>query len=126
MQHAAYPVVGVNRNRALLHNHFVALDGARNLRHYSLNIGEVRRAAIALRGAHGDKYRLALFNCLCQVRGEHHSAAAVLGQQLRQVLLKNGHAALAELLHPGFIIIDADHLVAHVGKTGCRNQPNIS
>ena len=30
VKYTAYPVVGVNRNRALLHKHFVALDGARN------------------------------------------------------------------------------------------------
>ena len=126
VQHAANPVVGVDRNGALLHDHLVALDRARNLRHHSLNVGKVRCAAIALWRAHGDEDGLALFHGLCQIRGEHHFAAAVLLQQLRQMLLKDGHTALAELLDPGFIVVDANDIVTHVSKTGGRHETDVS
>ncbi len=106
--------------------HLVALDGARNLRHHCLNIRQVGGSAIALRGAHGDEDGLALFNGLSQMRGEHHLVATVLCQQLWQMLLKDGHAALAELLHTGFVVVDADDLVTHFRKTGRRHKPYIA
>jgi hypothetical protein len=60
------------------------------------------------------------------MRGEHYPAAAVLGQQLGQMLLKDGHTPLAELLHSRFVVVDTDNLVPHVGKTSSGNQPNVS
>src|SRR3984957_6892654 len=98
VQHAPYPVVGVDGNRALLHNHFVALDRARDFGHYSLNIREIRGAAIALRSTYGDEYRLALVNGLSQLRGEHNTGTAVLCQQVAQVLLKDRHSPFQELV----------------------------
>ena len=126
MQHAAYPVVGVNRNGTLLHDHLVAFYGTRNLCHHGLDIRQVRGAAIALRSAHGDEDCLALLNGLGQLRCEHNLAAAVLCQELGQMFLKDGHTAIAEQLYPHLIVVDADDLVTHVRKTGCRNQPNVS
>ena len=45
VQHAPDPLVGVDRNRALFHDHLVAVDVARNLGDHGLNVGEVGRAA---------------------------------------------------------------------------------
>ena len=126
MQHAPNPVVGVHRNRALLHNHLVAGDGARNLRHHGFHVRQIRGAAVALRRAHGDKHRFALLHRLAQVRSENHRAAAVPGQQLRQMLLENGHAAVAKLFHLAFIVVHADHVVADLGKTGSRHKSHIT
>ena len=126
MQHTPNPVVGVDRNSALLHNHLIVFNGARNLGYDGLDIRKVRGAAIALRGANGDEYRLAPLHGLSQVSGEHYPAAAVLRQQLGQMFLKDGHTALAELLHPGFVVVDTDDLVTHVGKTSSGHQPNVS
>ena len=126
MQHAANPVVGVNRNRALLHDHLVAFDGARNLRHHRLNVGQVGGSAVALRRAHRNEHRLALLHGLAQVRSERHIAAAMLFEQLGQVLFKDRHAPLAELLYSGFVVVYTNNLVAHVRKTSGRHQPYIS
>ena len=126
VQHAPYPVVGVDRHRALFDDYLVAFDGARNFGHDGLDIRQVRGAAIALRSANGNEYGLALLNRLGQMRGKHYPAAAVLRQQLGQVLFKDRHAALAELPHPGFVIVDGDNLMTHVRETSSCYQPNVS
>ena len=53
-------------------------------------------------------------------------SAAVLGQQLRQVLLEDGHAAVAELIHLGFVVVHADHAVADLGKTRSRHKSHVT
>ena len=50
----------------------------------------------------------------------------MLRQQFGQVLFEDRHAALAELLHPGFVVVYADDLVAHLGKANGRHQPYVS
>src|SRR5208283_1121679 len=58
--------------------------------------------------------------------GKNHRAAAVLGQQLRQVLLENGHTAFTQLLHFGFIVVHADHAMADLGKTRSRHKSHVT
>ncbi len=55
VQHAANPLVGVDRHRALFHDDLVAVDGAGNLGDHGLDVGEVGGAGVALGGAHGDE-----------------------------------------------------------------------
>ena len=50
----------------------------------------------------------------------------VLGQQLGQVLFEDGHAAFAQGLDPGFVIVHADNAMAHFSKANCRNKSHIS
>jgi hypothetical protein len=61
-----------------------------------------------------------------QVGGELHAAVPVLGEQLGQVVLEDGHAAFAERLHLGFVVVDAGDAVAHFGKADRRNEAHIS
>jgi hypothetical protein len=40
----------------------------------------------------------------------------VLGQEIRQMVFKDGNAALAERLNLGFVIVDAGDVVTHFRK----------
>ena len=55
-----------------------------------------------------------------------HALAPVPGQQLGQVLLEDGHAAFAQDLDPGFVVVYADDTMAHLRKTYGRHKPHIA
>ena len=90
VQHAPDPVVGVDRNRALLHDHLVAVDGAGNLCHHGLDVGQVGGAAVALRRAHGDEHGLALLHGLAQIGGEGHALPRCLASSSGRCSSKMG------------------------------------
>jgi hypothetical protein len=126
MQYAPDPLVGVDRHRALFHDHLVAIDAARNLRHYRFDIGQIGCAGVVLGCAHGDKDGFAALHRTAQIGCELHAPAAMPGQQLRQVLFIDGNAAFAQSLHPGFVVVYADDMMAHFGEANCRNKPHVS
>ena len=126
VEHAANPLIGVDRHRALFHDHFVAVDGAGYLRDDGLNVGKVGCAGVALGSAHGNEDSLASFNCSGQIGRELHSHAPVLCQQLGQMLLEDGNATLAQGLDPLFVVIDTEDMMAHLGKTDGSNESHIS
>jgi len=125
MQHAANPVVGVNRHGAFFHDYLVTTDGAGNLRDDGLHVRQVGGAGVALRSADSDEDSLALFDGAAQVAGEFHTAVKMLGQQLGQQVLEDGHAAFPESLDPGFVVVHADHVVAHFRKANRGNQAHV-
>lgn len=125
VEHASYPVIGVDRHSALLHNHLIAVYGARNLCHYRLNVGQVCCSAVALRRAYGYKNRLALLHGLTQIAGEGE-ALAVPCQQPGQVFLEDRHAPFAQEFNPGFVIVYADYAVADLRKTCRRYKPHVA
>ena len=126
VQHAPYPLVGVDRHGAFFHDHFVTVDGACNLGDHSLDIGKVGGAGIALRRAHGDEDRLALLDGCAQVGREGDAAASVPGQHFRQMALEDGHAALAQGLYPGFVIVYADDPMSYLCKANGCNESHIA
>ena len=126
VQHTANPFAGMDRHRTLFHNHLVAVDGAGNLRDHGLDIRKVGGAVLALRRAHGDEDGLAALDGCAQIGGKAHAALAVPGQQLRQMALKDRHAALAQSLHLGFVIVHADHLVPYLRKANGSHQSHIT
>jgi hypothetical protein len=50
----------------------------------------------------------------------------MLCEQFRQMVFVDRHAAFAESSDPGFVIVDADDPMAHLGKTNGRDQAYIS
>ena len=126
MEHAANPIVGVNRHGAFFHDDFVIVDGAGNLSYHGLDVREVGGAGVALGSAHGDEDGFALLDSAGEIAGEFDAAVAMLGQQFGQVLFEDGHAAFAESFDPGFIIIHANDAMADLGKANGRDQSDIS
>jgi hypothetical protein len=50
----------------------------------------------------------------------------VLAQQFRQVMLIDGHPALAEQFYFGLVVVDADNLVADLRKTDSGNESDVT
>ena len=50
----------------------------------------------------------------------------MLGEQLRQVVFEDGHSAFAQAFYPGFVVVNADDMMAHFGETNRRNESHIS
>src|SRR6185437_14205525 len=55
LESSADPHHGIDRNRALLHDHFVAVDGAGDFGNHRLHIRKIGRADFTLRRTHGNK-----------------------------------------------------------------------
>src|ERR1700693_5556701 len=81
IKHPADPLVGVDRNRALLHDYLVAGDGTGNLRYHGLDIGEVSCARFTLRSAYGNENGLALLHCAGKVGCKIHPTAEVFSEE---------------------------------------------
>ena len=126
VEYAADPIVGVDRHRALFHDHLVAVDGAGNLGDHGLHVRQIRGAGVALRRTYGDKNSLAPLHRPAQIGGELDAAIPMPRQQLRQMLFVDGNAAFAQRLHPGFVIVYANHRMAHLGKTNRRHEAYVS
>ena len=47
-------------------------------------------------------------------------------QQFRQETLMNGNLSAPQRSQLLLVVIDQDHLVAHVRKTGSRHQPHVA
>jgi hypothetical protein len=50
----------------------------------------------------------------------------MLVEEIGQVRFKDRHAAIAKQLDPGLVVINANYLVTHVGKAGCRHKPDVT
>ena len=125
-EHAANPLTGADRDRALFHNHLVVFDGAGNLRDHDLNIGEVGGAGVTLGSADSNKDCLATIDNSAEIGRELNGAIQMLGQQLRKVLFIDRDAAFAKEFYLGLIVIHAGNLVAHLRKADRCNESDIS
>jgi len=126
VKHAANPLAGMDRDGTLFDNDFVAVDGTGNLRDHSLDVREVGGAGIALGRADGDEDSLALLDGCCQIGGEGDTAPSMASEKLGQMALEDGHAAIAEGLHFGFVLVHAEDLVADLGKTDSSYESDVS
>src|ERR1017187_10083600 len=125
-ENPANPFVGVDRHRALFNKHLVSIEGARNVRHHSLDVREIGRSVFALRRTHGDEDCLTALYGPGEVGRKFHAATPVHGQQLRKVLFEDRHSAFREGLYSSFVIVDTNDLMAHFGKANCRNKSDIT
>jgi hypothetical protein len=87
---------------------------------------EVGGAGIALGRADGDEDGLALLDGGCQIGGEGDAAPPMAGEKLRQMALEDRHAAFAQGIHLGFIVVHADDLVANLGKTDGSHESDVT
>ena len=126
VQHAADPLVGVDRHSALFYDYLVAPDGTCNLGDHGLDIRQICGASITLGGADGYENSLARFHCGTQIGGKLQPTIPMFGQQLGQMVFEYGHAALTEGIHPGFVVINADNAMPHFGEAGRRDKSDIS
>src|SRR5258708_15921723 len=92
----AHPFAGVDRNRALLDDHFVFVDGAGNFAGDRLDVGKVSVAAIRGRCAYGNEnYRTGAHRFL-KIVGELQAVAAVAAQQFGQELFMDRNFPVLE------------------------------
>ncbi len=81
-QHAANPLIGIDRHRALFDNHLIAADRAGDGGDDGFDIRQVGGARVALWCAHGDEDGVAAFDGADEIGGEGYAAIEVLGEQL--------------------------------------------
>jgi hypothetical protein len=120
------PFVGVNRDGAFFDDDLVSANRVGDSGDDRFDIGEIGGAGVALGRAHGDEDGLAFADGLDEVGGELEPVAAVLAQQLGEVFLKDGNAALLEEPDLFLVVIDADHLMAHLGETHRRDEADVA
>ena len=92
----ANPLAGVNRNRALLDDDFVAVDGAGDFAGNRLDVGEVGVAAIGGRRADGDEDCRTGAHGFLQIVGKSEPLPAVAVQQFGQKVLVDGDLPVLE------------------------------
>ena len=126
LDHAANPFIRVDRNRALLDDHLIGVDGAGNLAGDRVHVGKIGASRAALRRSHGNKDGLRGLCCGTQVRGELHQVSAVTVQQLRQILLVDRNPALLQRSHLGLIVVHTDDAVPNLRKACGGNKSNVS
>ena len=116
-----------NGNRALVDDDFVAVEGAGNFAGNAKDVLQVRRAIFAGRRADGDEHDLRLVHAARQSRGEGQTLFALVSpNKLLEPWLVNGD--LPPLQHPdlGRVLVDADDLVAILGKARAGHQPDVA
>ena len=125
-QHARNPVAGVDRHRALLDDHAIAVNGSRDLNRHCLHIRQVGAAILQRRCAYRDENGLRGANCLRKRCAEGQASFLLAPEQLFQMFFVNGNLAILQSRDFGGVIVDTDDLVAHLGKANCRNQADVS
>ncbi|MNI47080.1 hypothetical protein D3C73_1015780 [compost metagenome] len=85
-------------------------------------------AVAAPRGrAHGDEDGVGRADRLGAVHGEGQPPVAdVVGHQIVQPRLIDGHDVLVQALDLGSVLVDAGHRVAEIGETGAGHQADIA
>ncbi len=83
--------------------------------------------AAAARRANCDEYRFRTRQRLFQIEGERQPTRFhVLGHQLIQAGLENRDLAVQQGVDLRLVLVDTDHLVPEIGKTGTRDQAHIA
>ncbi len=120
--------VGAHGHRRFGHDDHVAGGGSGNLFCGGENVGQIGVPVAAPgRGADGDENRLGALKCSVQILREAQPAGGgVLGQKCLQTRLEDRHLALFE--HRDFVgvPVDADDIVAEIGKADAGDQPDVS
>jgi hypothetical protein len=126
LHHAPDPLIRVHRHRALLNDHFISADAARNLRCDCIHVRQVGIAGVRLRRAHRNEDRLSVPRGLSQIRGELQPLVAMTCQQLGQKVLMDRHAAFAQQGHFLFIVVHTDNRMPDLRKTHRRHKSDIA
>ncbi len=126
LHHAPNPLIGVDRHRALFDDHLVGINRARNFARHRIHVRQIGAAAPALRRTHRNKNCLSLLRRGAQVGRKLEPSAAMLVQQLRQIILVNRDTAGLELLDLALIVVHADHAMPDLGKACRGDKTNIT
>src|SRR3989338_4770510 len=90
-------------------------------------MGQVCGAVLPARRAYRDKDDLSLRDAFIEVLTKTQLTATQVGlQHGLQPRLVNRRLAMGKPSHTLRIALNADHPIAHFGKTGCRYQPHVS
>src|SRR6185437_16110736 len=113
----ADPAVRVYRNRALLHDHFVTVDGGSDILGDRFHVGEVGVSILFWRRANGDKNYLAAMNSIGKVADKVKTLAAMSFQKLGKKLLMDRAFSVLQCRQFSLIVIDQHHVMPEFGKT---------
>jgi len=84
------------------------MNGPGNLAGHGIYIRQVCIAGLALRRAYGNKNYLRRLRGVAEIGSELNlTAAAMPAQQFRKKFFMNGHNALVQGVHFGFVVINA-------------------
>ena len=122
----AYPLAGVDRDRTLLNDDFVAVNAAGNLAGHRLHVRKISFAALGGRRSDGDKDRRTHAHCVLQVVGKRQAMSAMAVQQLRQKLFVDGDLAILQRGQFPLVVVDQNDVMPKVRKTSACHQPYVS
>ncbi len=121
-------VAGADRHRRLGDDHRRTGQRLGDLARGAVDIGKVGMAvAAARRRADGDEDRFGAADAGDEIGGEAQPAAFdVAGDEPVEAGLEDRHDALLERLDLARVLVDADDVVAEIGKAGAGDQPDIA
>ena len=126
----AYFFRGADRHGGFGRDHAVLVDSlvdslADGLRH-GMHVLQVGRAIFARRGSDRDKYHFAVVDAVVDVGGELQppNQGVFVHKQVEAGLVYR-QAAVNQALDPGFVVVHANHAVAHFRKARAGHQADI-
>ena len=116
-----------HRHRALVYNELVVRHVAANAARGGEHVLHVGGAVFVRRRAHGDELDRAKAHALLDVAGEVKALRLDVAQHdFFQARLEDGNFATQQHVNLGLIEIDAQHIVAHFGKTRAGDETYIA
>ena len=114
----ADPLAGVDRDRALLDDDFVSVDGAGNLACDRFDVREVGIATIGGGSTDGNEDGRTGAHGFLQIGGKFQTMSAVTAQQFRQEVFVDGDLPVFEGGQLAFVVVDENDVMATVGEAG--------
>ena len=122
-----HALAGAHRHGGLGHHQREALQVAPQALGRRQHLAHVGAAVLGLRRADGDELHLRMGHGLCAVGGEAQAAVvAVALDDVVQARFVDRHLAAVEHGDAPGVQIQAEHVVAHVGQAGRRDQADIA
>jgi hypothetical protein len=118
---------GADRHGGLVHDDLGAVGGLADLGGHRQHVLQVRAAVLAGGRAHRDEHDLAGLHGLGRVGGEGEALLLhVVLDHLLQARLVDRDLAALEGLDLGFVVVDADDVVAAFGEAGSGDQTDVA
>src|SRR5581483_9821196 len=116
-----------DRDGAFVDNDFITGHGGSDLARNLLDEAQVDGTILQGRSWHRDENHVRVLNPLRGAGGEPEPpVGSVLFDQLLEAGFVNGDAALLQSFDLGSVVVDANDLVANLGKAGASYQANIA
>ena len=117
----ANPLAGIDRDRALLDDDFVSVDGAGDFTSDRLHVRQIGLAALGWRSAHGNEDGGAGAHGFLQIVRESKTVTAMAAQEFGKKVFVDGNLSVHEGGQFTFVVVDENDVMTEVGKAGASN-----